>query len=336
MKNQEKTLLNATETDPNKILPMRYLWARQYYKNGVANNWTPEEVPMQNDVELWKKPGGLTADEKHLIMRNMGFFSTAESLTANNIVLSIYRHVTNPECRQYLLRQGYEEAIHTDTFIYCCDTLGLNPEKVYSAYETISSIKEKDEFVVEITKSLLDPNFKTDTVEGIQKFVHDLVGYYVIMEGIFFYAGFVMMLSFARQNRMVGVSEMFQYILRDESVHLAFGSDLINGIVAENAKIWTASFKNQLSDNIKRGVELEEAYARDCLPKGILGLTADNVVEYVRHIADRRLERINLDKVYGATNPFPWMSEVIDLKKEKNFFETRVNEYQIGGNLKWD
>jgi ribonucleoside-diphosphate reductase beta chain len=333
---KEKTLLNATETDPNKILPMKYLWARQYYKNGVANNWTPEEVPMQNDVELWKKPGGLTPDEKHLIMRNMGFFSTAESLTANNIVLSIYRHVTNPECRQYLLRQGFEEAIHTDTFIYCCDTLGLSPEEVYAAYETIPSIKDKDEFVVEITKSLLDPTFKTDSTEGIQKFVHDLVGYYVIMEGIFFYAGFVMMLSFARQNRMVGVSEMFQYILRDESIHLAFGSDLINGIVAENPKIWTADFKRQLSANIKKGVELEESYARDCLPNGILGLTADNVVEYVRHIADRRLERINLDKIYGANNPFPWMSEVIDLKKEKNFFETRVNEYQIGGNLNWD
>ena len=333
---KEKTLLNAIETDPNKILPMKYLWARQYYKNGVANNWTPEEVPMQNDVELWKKPSGLTSDERHLIMRNMGFFSTAESLTANNIVLSIYRHVTNPECRQYLLRQGFEEAIHTDTFIYCCDTLGLNPEEVYTAYETISSIKDKDEFVIGITKSLLDPNFKTDTSEGIQKFVHDLVGYYVIMEGIFFYAGFVMMLSFARQNRMVGVSEMFQYILRDESVHLAFGSDLINGIVAENKSIWTTDFRKNLINNIKKGAELEEIYARDCLPKGILGLTADNVVEYVRHITDRRLERINLPIVYGATNPFPWMSEVIDLKKEKNFFETRVNEYQIGGNLNWD
>lgn len=333
---KQKSLLNANETDPNKILPMKYLWARQYYKNGVANNWTPEEVPMQNDVELWKKPNGLTKDERHLIMRNMGFFSTAESLTANNIVLSIYKHVTNPECRQYLLRQGFEEAIHTDTFIYCCDTLGLDPEEVYAAYETIPSIKDKDEFVVDITKSLLDPNFKTDSDDGIQKFVHDLVGYYVIMEGIFFYAGFVMMLSFARQNRMVGVAEMFQYILRDESVHLAFGSDLINGIVAENPKIWTKDFKKQLSDNIKRGVELEEAYAKDCLPTGILGLTADNVVEYVRHIADRRLERINLDKVYGSMNPFPWMSETIDLKKEKNFFETRVNEYQIGGNLNWD
>ncbi len=335
-KSAKKTLLNATETDPNKILPMKYMWARQYYKAGVANNWVPEEVPMQDDVEIWKRPGGLTADERHLIMRNMGFFSTAESLTANNIVLSIYRHITNPECRQYLLRQGFEEAIHTDTFIYSCDTLNVNPDEVYDAYMKIPTIKEKDDFVVEITKSLLDQNFKTDSPENIQRFLHDLVGYYVIMEGIFFYAGFVMMLSFKRQNRMIGVAEQFQFILRDESVHLAFGTDLINTIVEENKKVWTKEFQEILVANIRRAVELEKAYTVDCLPRGILGLNADKVSQYVEYIADRRLERIHLPKQYNSANPFPWMSEIIDLKKEKNFFETRVTEYQTGGQLDWD
>lgn len=332
----EKTILNAGTTDPNKILPMKYKWARGHYKNGVANNWTPEEVGMQKDIETWKNPNALTDDERRLIMWNMGFFSTAESLTANNIVLAVYKNVTNPECRQYLLRQAYEEAIHTDTFIYCCDSLGLDPEDVYTMYQTIPSIHEKDEFVVEMTKSIFDPNFQTDSVENIQKFVHDLVGYYVIMEGVFFYAGFVMMLSFQRQNKMTGVAEQFQYILRDESVHLAFGTDLINTIIDENPEIWTPAFKEIITNNIKRAVELEVAYARDCLPRGILGLNADAVAQYVQYIADRRLERINLDKVYGVENPFPWMSEIIDLKKEKNFFETRVNEYKTGGSLSWD
>jgi len=332
----EKTILNAGTTDPNKILPMKYKWARTHYKNGVANNWVPDEVSMQKDIETWKNQSALTDDERRLIMWNMGFFSTAESLTANNIVLSVYKNVTNPECRQYLLRQAYEEAIHTDTFIYCCDSLGLDPEDVYTMYQTIPSIHEKDEFVVEMTKSIFDPNFKTDTVENIQKFVHDLVGYYVIMEGIFFYAGFVMMLSFQRQNKMTGVAEQFQYILRDESVHLAFGTDLINTVIDENPAIWTSEFKEVIKNNIIRAVELEVAYARDCLPRGILGLNADAVAQYVQYIADRRLERINLDKVYNVENPFPWMSEITDLRKEKNFFETRVTEYQSGGNLSWD
>ena len=334
--NTEKRILNCTTTDPNKILPMKYNWAREHYKNGVANNWTPEEVVMQQDIELWKKRGGLSDEERHLIMRNLGFFSTAESLTANNIVLAMYRHITNPECRQYLLRQGYEEAIHTDTFIYCCDSLGLNPDDVYTMYQTVPSIKEKDDFVVNMTSSILDPTFETKTLKDIQRFVHDLIGYYIIMEGIFFYAGFVMMLSFLRQNRMVGVGEMFQYILRDESVHLAFGSDLTNAIVEENPEIWTAEFKKTITENVKKGVELERAYAKDCLPRGVLGLNAEVIGQYLEYIADRRLVRINLPKVYNKENPFPWMSEVIDLKKEKNFFETRVTEYQTGGSLHWD
>src|SRR6185503_11394023 len=158
-------IINGSTTDPNKILPMKYPWARVHYKKGVANNWVPEEVPMQQDVELWKKPGALSEDERRMILWNLGFFSTAESLTANNLVLAIYRHVTNPESRQYLLRQSYEEAVHTDTFIYCCDTLGLNPDDIYNMYETIPSIKEKDDFVVDMTKSVFDPNFSTQGTE---------------------------------------------------------------------------------------------------------------------------------------------------------------------------
>jgi len=332
----KKQLLNCNETDPNKILPITYPWARKYYKTGVANNWSPEEVPMQQDVELWKRPGGLSSGERRMVLWNLGFFSTAESLTANNIVLSVYRHVTNPECRQYLLRQAYEEAIHTDTFIYCCDTLGLDPDEVYNMYQTIPSIKQKDDFVVDMTRSLLDPNFTTDRTADVQRFLHDLIGYYVIMEGIFFYAGFAMMLSLLRQNKMIGVGEQFQYILRDESVHLAFGSDLVNAIVAENPDVWTKAFQASAIENIKRAVELEHAYAQDCLPEGILGLNAPTIRAYLEYIADRRLNRINLPKVYNTPNPLPWMSEIIDLRKEKNFFETRVTEYQTAGQLEWD
>jgi ribonucleoside-diphosphate reductase beta chain len=330
-----KSILNASGVDPNKILPMKYMWARKHYKNGVANNWVPEEVAMQADIEFWKS-GKLSDDERRMILWNLGFFSTAESLTANNIVLSIYQHVTNPECRQYLLRQAYEEAVHTDTFIYCCDSLGLNPDEIYNMYLNIPSISAKDTFVIDITKSILDPNFKTNSQENIQRFVNDLVGFYVIMEGIFFYAGFAMMLSLQRSNRMVGIAEQFQFILRDESVHLAFGTDLINTIVEENPAIWTEEFKESIVKNIKKGVELEYQYAKDCLPKGIMGINADIILHYLEYIADRRLERINLKRVYGTENPFPWMSEIIDLKKEKNFFETRVTEYKNRGSLEWD
>lgn len=332
----KKSIINNSTIDPNKILPMTYLWARQHYKDGVANNWTPEEISMQKDVEQWKSPHVLSETERRLILWNLGFFSTAESLTANNLVLAVYKHVTNPECRQYLLRQAFEEAIHTDTFIYCCDSLGLDPEEIYTMYESIETIKAKDEFVVGLTKSLLDPNFTTDTPERIRGFLRDLIGFYVIMEGIFFYAGFAMMLALKRQDKMVGIGEQFEYIMRDESLHLAFGCDLINTIKAENPGVWTPEFQEEIVELIKQAVVLEKNYAHDACPNGLLGINAQQFSDYVEYIADRRLERIDLPKIYGRQNPFPWMSQSTDLVKEKNFFETRVTEYQTAGSLEWD
>ena len=331
-----KGIINNCAVDPNKILPMSYLWARQHYKDGVANNWVPEEIAMQSDVEQWQSSTALSDAERRLILWNLGFFSTAESLTANNLVLTVYKHVTNPECRQYLLRQAFEEAIHTDTFIYCCDSLGLDPDYIYNMYESIPSIKAKDSFVVELTKSILDPDFTTEGSHNIKKFLHDLVGFYVIMEGIFFYAGFAMMLALKRQGKMVGIGEQFEFIMRDESLHLAFGCDLINTIKAENPEAWDSAFQQELVVLIKKSVELEKTYAHDACPQGILGINAQQFCEYVEYIADRRLERIDLPKVYGTKNPFLWMSQATDLSKEKNFFETRVTEYQTAGALEWE
>lgn len=331
----KKSILNNSATDPNKILPMTYTWAREHYKNGIANNWTPEEVSMQLDVEQWKSSTFLSEKERRLIMWNLGFFSTAESLTANNLVLAVYRHITNAECRQYLLRQAFEEAIHTDTFIYCCDTLGLDPDEIYNMYNTIPSISEKDNFVINLTKSIFDPNFTTEGAENIKKFLHDLIGYYVIMEGIFFYAGFAMMLALKRQKKMIGIGEQFEYIMRDESIHLAFGCDLINTIKTENPSVWTQSFQDEIVELIKKAVALEIRYAYDACPEGILGINAAQFSDYVEYIADRRLERIGLPKVYFKENPLPWMSQATDLAKEKNFFETRVTEYQTAASLEW-
>ena len=329
-----KRLVNCNTVDVNQIMPMKYQWAWEHYINGCANNWMPTEVPMGKDIELWKS-NDLTADERLVIMRNLGFFSTAESLVANNIVLAIFKQVTNPECRQYLLRQAFEEAIHTHTFHYVVESLNLDQGEIFNMYNEIPAIHKKDEFEMQFTSSLLDPKFSTETTEGVQEFIRNLVGFYVIMEGIFFYSGFAMILSFHRQNKMTGIGEQFQYILRDETIHLNFGIDLINGIKAENPDVWTAKFQAELVDLIKEAVELEYQYAVECLPRGILGLNHGMFRDYVQYVADRRLERIGLPTQWDSKTPFPWMSETIDLGKEKNFFETRVTEYQTAGSLNW-
>lgn len=330
----EKRLINCHAVDVNQLMPLKYKWAWEHYLNGCANHWMPHEVPMSKDIELWKS-NNLTEDERRVIMRNLGFFSTAESLVGNNIVLAIFRHVTNPEARQYLLRQAFEEAIHTHAFLYIVESLTLDQGEIFNMYNEINSIHSKDKFEMELTEAVLKPEFTTATFEGAQKFLENLIGYYIIMEGIFFYSGFAMILSFLRQNKMVGVGEQFQYILRDETVHLNFGIDLINGVKEENPELWSTGFQTYIIDKIKQAVELEIKYAEDCLPRGILGLTAPMFRDYVQYIADRRLERIGLKAIYRSKNPFPWMSETIDLGKEKNFFETRVTEYQSAATLTW-
>ena len=331
---EDKRLINCKAVDVNQLMPLKYKWAWEHYLNGCANHWMPQEVAMQRDIDLWKS-NRLTPDERQVIMRNLGFFSTAESLVGNNIVLAIFKHITNPEARQYLLRQAFEEAIHTHAFHYICESLALDEREVFNMYHEVASIRNKDAFEMEFTQGILNEGFTTDTTEGRQIFLKNLIGFYVIMEGIFFYSGFAMILSFQRQNRMTGIGEQFQYILRDESTHLNFGIDLINGIKEENPDIWTQEFRDEINVMIEKAVELEIAYAEDCLPRGILGLNAGMFRDYVQHIADRRLERIGLKAKYGARNPFPWLSEAIDLQKEKNFFETRVTEYQSGSSLSW-
>ncbi|HIK91046.1 MAG TPA: ribonucleotide-diphosphate reductase subunit beta [Planctomycetes bacterium] len=331
----EKRLINCAQVDVNQLMPIKYNWAWEHYLNGCANHWMPTEVPMNRDVEVWRS-NKLTDDERLVIMRNLGFFSTAESLVGNNLVLAIFKHVTNAECRQYLLRQAFEEAVHSHTFLYIVESLGLSEGEVFNMYREIPTIAKKDAFEMELTAEVLDPGFTTDTVENQQVFLKNLIGYYVIMEGIFFYSGVVMMLSFHRRNLMCGVGEQMQYILRDETIHLNFGVDLINGIKSENPELWTPEFQQQMIDRIKAAVELEIDYAEECLPRGVLGLNAELFRDYVQHVADRRLERIGLPVQYNSPNPFPWLSETIDLSKEKNFFETRVTEYQTGGALSWD
>ncbi|MFC4986964.1 ribonucleotide-diphosphate reductase subunit beta [Saliphagus infecundisoli] len=322
------------EHDPNKILPIDYPWAREYYEAGVANNWVPAEIPMGEDVSQWNGDA-LTEGERQLVEWNLGFFSTAESLTANNVVLALYEYITAPECRQYLLRQAYEEAIHTDTFIYCCDSLGFEPEYLYGMYDRVPAIEAKDAFVVDLTQAIDDPDFSLDGPEDVRALLRDLVGFYVIMEGIFFYAGFAMMLGLKRRDRMVGVGQQFEYIMRDESLHVGFGTDLISEIRAENPAVWTDEFEAEIAELIREAVELEARYAREACPEDVLGMSSDQFVEYVEYVADRRLGQLEMDAEYGTDNPFAWLSEQVDLNKEKNFFETQVTEYQSGGSLDW-
>ena len=332
----QKAMINC-RADLNQLVPFKYEWAWQKYLDGCANHWMPQEVNMTADIALWKSEDGLSDDERTIVKRSLGFFSTADSLVANNLVLAIYRLITNPECRQYLLRQSFEEAIHTHAYQYCIESLGMDEGEIFNMYHEVPAVAKKASWALKYTQEINDPTFNTGTLETDKALLKNLIAYYCVLEGIFFYCGFTQILSMGRRNKMTGTSEQFQYILRDESMHVNFGIDVINQIKLENPQLWQTDMQEWARAMVLEGTELEIAYARDTMPRGVLGMNANMMEEYLQFIANRRLAQIGLSEQFpGAKNPFPWMSEIMDLKKEKNFFETRVTDYQTGGALTWD
>jgi len=332
----QKMMINC-KADLNQLVPFKYDWAWQKYLDGSANHWMPQEINMTNDIVLWKSEDGLTEDERVIVKRNLGFFSTADSLVANNLVLALYRLITNPECRQYILRQSLEEAIHTHAYQYCIESLGMDEGEIFNMYREVPCVARKASWGLKYTQEISDPDFKTGTEETDKQLLRNLIAFYCVLEGIFFYCGFTQILSMGRRNKMTGTAEQFQYILRDESMHVNFGIDVINQIKIENPHLWDDQMKSDAAQMILEGTELEIQYARDTMPRGVLGMNASMMEEYLKFIANRRLTQLGLDEEFtGVTNPFPWMSEIIDLRKEKNFFETRVTEYQVGGALNWE
>ena len=324
-------ILQSESAGVNQILPHVNKWAWDLYRTGKNNNWTPEEIPMTKDIQNWRGDGVLSDDERLVIKRCLGFFAGSESLVGNNL-FTMFKYVTDPECRQYMARQMYEECLHNDTIVYICDSLDLDINEVYEAYESVPSIKAKDDFLMTITKDLAANPVDPETPEGVREIIKAAFIYWIVCEGTFFFSGFAMLLSMS--EKIPGVSEQIQYTLRDESIHIKFGTTLLNKIKEQHADVWNEELENELTGYLQDAVKLEIEYAKDVLPRGILGLNADMFVQYMQFIANRRLEALGMKFRYDSDkNPFPFLSETIDLDKQKNFFETKVTAYQNSGAL---
>lgn len=330
-----RKIINGKDADVVQLYPMKHKFAWDAYTVGNANHWLPTEINMQKDVEQWRSNYVLNEEERRAFKTVLGFFTTADSIAANNLVLATYKHITSPECRLYLLRQAYEEAIHTHAYQYIVESLSLEEGEIFNMYREVDSIYNKDSFILSFNEGIFDPNFKTGTREADQKFLENMIVFSVIMEGIFFYSSFAVILGFKRQNKMVGSAEQIEYIMRDESQHLNFGIEMINTIKEEQPELWSAEFQQHIINLVKHAAKLEYTFAETAFPKGIFGMNAQSFRQYIEYIADRRLNRIGLPSQFNVETPFPWMSETIDLAKEKNFFETRVTEYKVGGALEW-
>lgn len=327
-------LINAQST---QLMPFKYPWAWEEFKNLCKNHWLPQEISMASDIAQWRTPGVLTADERHLIKKILSFFANTDVLVGDNLVMAIYKHITNPEMRQYLCGQAFQESVHSWSYAHIVESLSMDQEEVFSEFKRTGTIKDKHDFQDQFLQGVLSHSFNTRTKAGREVFLKNLCAYYLGMEGMQFYSAFVLLLNFKRRNLMVGTSEQLEYIVRDESLHCRFGTQLINQYIEENPEAWSEKVKHEVRENIGRVVELEDAFVSDCVPHDVVGLTKEQFGQYIRYIADRRLESVGLEPLYDiGETPFPWMNEIMDLPKEKNFFETRVTEYQAGFGLDWN
>lgn len=324
---RNKRVINGRETMFFNILPLKYQWAYDLYKIMKTNHWEPEDVPMQKDCEQWRS-SEISDIERWIIKMGIGYFSAAEGIVGDNLIHVIREAVTAPELKLVIGRHAHEENIHADSLVYMISSLGINPHECEAMFEDISTIEQKTDFVVSNSRNLRRDLDWTKT-ENKQLLAKNIFLFGQCMEGTQFYGLFGMILALYRQNKFPGIGQMFRYTLRDESNHIELMKNLFTDLIDENPDIWTESFRQELVAMIKEAVRLEKAFINDCLPVNAVGLSSEEFSNYIDYIADRRLESVGLSPINsGLKNSLPWLAEMMDIKKEQNFFEGRVTEYQ--------
>ena len=319
-------LIGKPAPEDTSLHPIKYKWAYDLYNQAVRNTWFPHEITLKEDLDDWRK---MTEDERHALEFLMAFFNPAELIVNRSIALGIYPYIKSPECHLYLAKQMWEEANHCVAFEYVLETFTFDREKVYELHLNVPSMKAKENYINKYLRRMTEVMLDVSTIEGKKDFIRNLVATNIVMEGIWFYSGFMVVLSFRQRNQLRNFASMINWVLRDESLHLKFGMNLIQNILEENADLLTEDFADDIRNIIIEGVNLEVEYNKGLFPNGILGLNADYVNQYVQYVADRRLEELGFPKHYNVTNPAKWMSAATDVYELVNFFEAQNTSYEV-------
>jgi len=308
------------------LKPVRYQWAMDLYDQAVANTWFPNEIQLGEDIADFKK---MTEEEQHALTFLMSFFNPSELIVNKALAFGVYPYVNAPEAHLYLAKQMWEEANHCMSFEYVLETFPVDREKVYAQHIEAETIKRKEDFETKYIKRMTEDTLDISTIEGKQDFVRNLIAYNIIMEGIWFYSGFMVALSFRQRNLLRNYASLIDWVVRDESLHLKFGINLILTVLEENPEIATEEFVQEVHDMITEAVEMECEYNKEMFPNGILGLNSEYVNQYVKYLADRRFEELGFGSHYNVSNPAKWMATANDTLQLVNFFESTNTSYEV-------
>ena len=307
------------------LKPVKYQWAMDLYDQAVANTWFPNEIQLGEDIADFKR---MTDEERHAVTFLMSYFNPNELLVNKALAFGVYPYINAAEAHLYLAKQMWEEANHCMSFEYVLETFPIDREQAYNSHVDVPSMAKKEEFEVSFIKRMTEQTLDITTTEGKQDFIRNLVAYNVILEGIWFYSGFMVALSFRQRNLLRNFGSLIDWVVRDESLHLKFGINLILTVLEENPDLQTPEFAGEIRQMILDAVEMEEQYNRDLLPGGILGLNANYINQYVRYLADRRLEELGFEAEYKVSNPAKWMATANDTLELVNFFESTNTSYE--------
>lgn len=322
----DKQMLGTGIEEGLLLKPIRYEWAYDLYNQAVANTWFPHEIQLGEDLQDFST---MTDDERHAITFLMSYFNPNELLVNKALAFGVYPYINAPEAHLYLAKQMWEEANHCVAFEYVLETFPIDREEAYESHVTVPSMAAKEDFQIKFIKRMTEQTLDITTTEGKRDFVRNLVAYNVILEGIWFYSGFMVALSFRQRNLLRNFGSLIDWIVKDESLHLKFGINLILTVLEENEDLQTPEFAQEIRDMIIDSVRMEEQYNRDMLPNGILGLNADYVNQYVEYLADRRLEELGFEAYFNVSNPAKWMSTANDTLELVNFFESTNTSYEV-------
>jgi ribonucleoside-diphosphate reductase beta chain len=323
-----KRVVGGRETMTFNLLPLRYGWAYELYRTMKANHWEPEDVQMAKDIEQWRADATLSDIDRWIVRMGVGYFSAAEGIVGDNVIHVVRELVTASELKLVLGRHAHEENIHADSLLYMIASLGIDPHECEAIFEDIPTVVAKNEFVTRVSHDLRRDLDMHDPA-SVALLARNIFVFGQCMEGTQFYGLFGMILSLYRQGKLPGIGTMFRYTLRDESNHIELFRRLLLELVAENPEIWTPAFREELRELMREAVRLEQEFIADCLPVEAVGLHRDEFAQYIDFIADRRLEGVGLAPLSATPieNPLPWLAELMDVRKEQNFFEGRVTEY---------
>ena len=327
----DKRVVNG-QGDINQLAPFKYPWAWEFFLNANRNHWTPLEISMAQDVHDYHHK--LTPAERHVFENVLSYLTTSDILAMRNIGLAVMEKMTAPELQIYQARQVYEEALHTWTYQHCIETIGLDQQEIYNRYRVVPEIHGKIALANRRLERVMRSDFDLSKRDNLHEFALSYLFFASIFEGCWFYNGFTPIFALQRRGLMKGTAEQLQYIMRDEVLHCAFGIRVVRTLIAEEELELDPHAITQLWQEAEA---CESAYASYLLRDPILGYSASQHMAQFRFIANRRARQLGLTEPYpGAENALPWLDEQANMRKEKNFFETRVTEYQTGGALSWD